>query len=231
MNKITSLQFLYKHPIWNILFDYQDIKNFYVCGGYIRDYILYGNGGKDIDVFINCTIEELNILITYLEKYGRVVYGQYGSPRFYPNAIDGHYVDIVPFYNFIVSSKPIFTIDDLLKNFDFTANAIGINIKTGTIYDPVHGITDINNRVLRAVRLDFPERPVSSDIPLSAVSVFWFRLLHFQNKLGFEFEKQTKEWIIENAHRIKDIEIFKKYFFTPQISKELNLYINKCLHR
>lgn len=124
MNKITSLQFLYKHPIWNILFDYQDIKNFYVCGGYIRDYILYGNGGKDIDVFINCTIEELNILITYLEKYGRVVYGQYGSPRFYPNAIDGHYVDIVPFYNFIVSPKPILTIDDLLKNFDFTANAI-----------------------------------------------------------------------------------------------------------
>lgn len=50
MNKITSLQFLYKHPIWNILFDYQDIKNFYVCGGYIRDYILYGNGGKDIMV-------------------------------------------------------------------------------------------------------------------------------------------------------------------------------------
>ena len=118
-----------------------------------------------------------------------------------------------------------------MKNIHYTANAKGINIKTGTIYDPVHGITDINNRVLRAVRLDFPERPVSSDIPLSAVSVFWFRLLHFQNKLGFEFEKQTKEWIIENAHRIKDIEIFKKYFFTPQISKELNLYINKCLHR
>ena len=114
---------------------------------------------------------------------------------------------------------------ELKKQIDFTANAIGINIKTGTIYDPVHGITDINNRVLRAVRLDFPERPVSSDIPLSAVSVFWFRLLHFQNKLGFEFEKQTKEWIIENAHRIKDIEIFKKYFFTPQISKELNIYI------
>jgi len=119
----------------------------------------------------------------------------------------------------------------LLKNFDFTANAIGVNIKTGTIYDPVHGITDINNRVLRAVRLDFPEKPVSNDIPLSAVSVFWFRLLHFQNKLGFEFEKQTKEWVIENAYRIKDIEMFKKYFFTPNISKELNLYINKCLHR
>ena len=70
---------------------------------------------------------------------------------------------------------------------------------------------------MRAVRLDFPERPVSSDIPLSAVSVFWFRLLHFQNKLGFEFEKQTKEWIIENAHRIKDIEIFKKYGFDPNV--------------
>ena len=40
MNEITSLQFLNKHPIWNILFDYQDIENFYICGGYIRDYIL-----------------------------------------------------------------------------------------------------------------------------------------------------------------------------------------------
>lgn len=46
-----------------------------------------------------------------------------------------------------------------------------------------------------------------------------------------EFEKQTKEWVIENAYRIKDIEMFKKYFFTPNISKELNLYINKCLHQ
>lgn len=137
MNKITSLQFLYKHPIWNILFDYQDIKNFYVCGGYIRDYILYGNGGKDIDVFINCTIEELNILITYLEKYGRVVYGQYGSPRFYPNAIDGHYVDIVPFYNFIVSPKPILTIDDLLNNFENVNHKILIKKDALYSYRPV----------------------------------------------------------------------------------------------
>ena len=28
MNEITSLQFLNKHPIWNILFDYQDIEKF-----------------------------------------------------------------------------------------------------------------------------------------------------------------------------------------------------------
>lgn len=230
MNDIANFQLLQKHPIWEILLRYKEIEEFYVCGGYIRDYIINGSVGKDMDIFINCSKEKLNMLIMHLKKFGYVIRGQYGSPRFYLNSNDEHYVDIVPFYNFVVSPKPILTIYDLLKNFDFTANAIGINIKTGAIYDPVNGIRDINNRILRAVRLDFPEKPVSSDISLSAVSVFWFRLLHYQNKLGFEFEKQTKEWVLKNAYRIRDYEMFEKYFFTPNLSKDIKLYINQCLH-
>lgn len=231
MNNIIDLNFLLKNSILKILCDYQNIEEIYICGGYIRDHIMYGYGGKDIDVFIKCSKKELDALIVHLSKYGKIVYGQYGSPRFYLNDNDSHYIDIVPFYNFIVSSEPVHTINDLLSNFDFTANAIGINIKTGTIYDPVQGITDIKNRVLRAVRLDFPEKYVSNKIPLSAVSVFWFRLLHYQNKLKFEFDKITKEWIIKNAYRIKDLEMFKKYFFKPYISEDINIYINKCLHQ
>lgn len=231
MNDIVNLQFLQNYPIWDILLDYQDIREFYVCGGCIRDYIINGSGGKDIDIFVNCSKEELRMLVDYLEIYGHVVFGQYGSPRFYFNTNEEHYIDIVPFYNFVVSPNPIQTIDNLLENFDFTANAIGLNIKTGVIHDPVQGIADIKNHVLRAVRLDFPEKPVSEDICLSAVSVFWFRILHYQNKLGFDFEKQTKEWIIDNAYRIRDLEMFKKYFFTPNIGEEINQCINQCLHQ
>lgn len=35
----------------------------------------------------------------------------------------------------------------------------------------------------------------------------------------------------KNTYRIKDLEMFKTYFFTPNISKEFNLHIYKCLHR
>ena len=106
-------------------------------------------------------------------------------------------------------------------NFDFTANAMGVNIMTGDFYDPVNGVKDIENKVLRAVRLDFPEMPVSDKIALSAVSVFWFRLLHYQNQLGFAFDEATEQWIVDNKYRMGDKEMFVNYFFEPLIDERM----------
>ena len=72
-----------KHPVFDILSAHTDIEEFYACGGYIRNQIINGNGGKDIYIFINCTPRQLDDLIIYLNKYGYTDYGQYGSPRFY----------------------------------------------------------------------------------------------------------------------------------------------------
>ena len=127
------------------------------------------------------------------------------------------YIDVVPFANFDGYGFPVDTINGLLMNFDFTANAIGVNIMTGEFYNPVDGVEDIENKILRAVRVDFPEMPVSDKIALSAVSVFWFRLLHYQAKLGFKFDKATEQWIISNKFRIRDKEMFENNFFKPQI--------------
>lgn len=220
-----------KHPIFDILSAYNDIDEFYVCGGYIRNQIIHGDGGKDIDIFINCTPQQLEDLILYLDKYGHTDYGQYGSPRFHPYFDDEHYVDLVPFYNFVVSQNPIHNINDLLTNFDFTANAIALNLKTGEMFDPVGGIEDIQNKILRAVRLDFPERTVSEQINLSAVSVFWFRLLHYQNKLGFTMDAATEKWIFENTYRVEDLELFEHYFFDPQIDSITLKRIIRCLQQ
>lgn len=220
-----------KHPIFNILSAYNDIDEFYACGGYVRNQIIKGDGGKDIDIFINCTPQQLEDLILYLNKYGHTDYGQYGSPRFHPSLDDEHYVDLVPFYNFVVSQTPVQTINDLLTNFDFTANAIGFNLKAGDLYDPVGGIKDIQNKILRAVRLDFPERTVSEEINISAVSVFWFRLLHYKNKLGFTMDDDTEKWIFENAYRMEDLEMFKRYFFVPQIDYDTFKRITGCLQQ
>ena len=212
--------------IWTLarLFSsYPALSEIYLCGGCIRDYLMGYAPGKDLDVFVHCNRTELDALLCYLAQYGRLDYGPYGSPRFYPEGTDEYYADIIPFYNFIVSEKPVTDIYALLSNFDFTANALGYNLKTGDFYDPVGGAEDIRNRILRAVRLDFPEKPVSPSIPLSAVSVFWFRLLHYQHKLDFHFDGQTERWVLDNSWRYsKDITAFEKYFFKPMFSPHMS---------
>lgn len=215
--------------VMDVISSYEPIANMYVCGGCLRNMLLKGDSGKDIDIFIDCNPEELKSFIRYLQDYGRVDFGQYGSPRFYPNTIPGTYVDLVPFYNFTVAPEPITNIHDLLSSFDFTANAIGLHIKTGELYDPMNGISDIKKRILRAVRLDFPEKPVSDHIALSAVSIFWFRLLHYQYTLGFTFTPETERWILSNAYRINGLLEFTKYFFKPNISPAIKLKIEQCL--
>ena len=191
----------------------------YICGGAIRNMLMGKPEVKDLDLFINLPKERFEAVVERMTGIGRVEYGQYGSPRLYIE--DAPYIDVVPFYNFIVSEKPAKTIEELLRNFDFTANALGVNISTEEVYDPVNGIDDIMRRILRAVRLDFPEKPVSAAIPLSAVSVFWFRLLYYQQKLGFVFDAETEKWIVKNKFRMRDKELFVQYFFEPQIDIDI----------
>lgn len=219
-------EYVYIHSFMDIFKEIDAISEVYVSGGFMRDYIMGKPASKDIDIFINCSRAEIKKLVEFLVQYGKVVYGQYGSPRFFPNDFDGLYVDIVPFYNFIVSKEPIKDIVSLLSNFDITANAIGYEIKSKTLYNPVGGIEDIRDGILRAVRLDFPEKPVSQEIGLSAVTVFWFRLLHYQSKLGFNFSQETEQWILENKWRYQDLEVFKQHFFEPLISERMIKLLN-----
>lgn len=192
----------------------------YVCGGAIRNVLMGKTDVKDLDLFINLPKERFGAVVERLKKIGRVEYGQYGAPRLYIHEKEP-YIDVVPFTNFSGYGYPIDTIEGLLMNFDFTANAIGLNISTGEFFDPVNGIEDIEKKILKAVRTDFPEMPVSDNIPLSAVSVFWFRLLHYQVKLGFTLDEKTEQWIVDNKYRMRDREMFVQYFFEPLIDEQM----------
>ena len=194
----------------------------YVCGGAIRNVLMGKADVKDLDLFINLPKERFGEVVEHLKKIGWVEYGQYGAPRLYIHD-EELYIDVVPFTNFSGYGYPIDTINGLLMNFDFTANAIGVNITTGEVYNPVNGIEDIEKKILKAVRTDFPEMPVSDNIPLSAVSVFWFRLLHYQVKLGFTLDEKTEQWIVENKHRMRDREMFVNYFFEPQLDERMKV--------
>ena len=194
----------------------------YVCGGAIRNVMMGNTDVKDLDLFLNLPKEGFREVVELLKKIGRVEYGQYGAPRLYVYD-DEPYIDVVPFTNFSGYGYPIDTIEGLLMNFDFTANAIGVNISTGEVFNPVNGIEDIEKKILRAVRTDFPEMPVSDKIPLSAVSVFWFRLLHYQVKLGYTFDEATEQWIVDNKYRMGDKDMFVKYFFEPLIDERMKV--------
>lgn len=212
---LTQLDIIQRLKHFN--FDFE----IYVCGGYLRSLLMKEPRNADLDLFVNCTASQMNSLLDALQPMGRIERGQYGSPRFYPKDSEGHYIDIVPFYNFIVGDKPIVTIDDLLHNFDFTANAIAWDIRTFNLYNPVEGIEDIHHKILRAVKLNFPDKPVSAWVPLSTLSVFWFRLLHYQHVLQFHFDDHTWDWIQANAWRKQDLPLFEKYFFAPSITEEI----------
>ena len=229
---------IYREDIWSkincmirndelmqFLISYQS-NNIYICGGCIRNIILQKETEiKDIDLFIDSSPHEFSNFIQEISRYGIIKYGQYGSPRLFLKNAAQQYIDIVPFFNFRVSPIPVKSIIDLLDNFDLTANALGINIRTKEFFDPRNGLNDIKNKVLRAVRLDFPEQLISKEIPISALSVFWFRLINYQAQLGFSFSPETFDWIYENKHRYTDLDLFEKFFYKLQISEELKI---KC---
>ena len=57
--------------------------NVYVCGGYLRNLIMGNSDNKDLDIFVDCSREELVCFVEDLSSYGNIEFGQYGSPRLY----------------------------------------------------------------------------------------------------------------------------------------------------
>lgn len=197
-----------------------DKLDFYIAGGSIRDLIISKNNKvHDIDLFINGSKLLIEEFLAQLHPLGKLTNGPFNSPRLHLK--DTVYWDIVPFYKFVVCDHEIKDINDLLMNFDFTANAIGLDLKTGNLINPLNGIEDIEFKILRATHFNFPEKNVTDNIKLSTLSVFWFRLVHYQCYLDFKFDSKTLDWIIQNKQRINDIELFQKHFFVPKISREI----------
>lgn len=79
---------------------------------------------------------------------------------------------------------------------DFTVNAIYREILSGKICDPLGGLTDLKNRLLRSVN---PEKVLAED------GLRLMRLARIAAETGFEIEEATLEAAKRNAHLIKDI--------------------------
>ena len=189
--------------IEDILEEFSELEIF-LTGGVLRNIIIgkkqppndfdFFIGGKDIDNALN-----------RLKRQGRLEKGPYGSPRWFPPNHDACYCDLVPinsFYNGLWYCEDII---DVLNQFDFTGNAIAINLRTKQFYDPQNGKRDLELGIIKAVRFDYPEEPISQNITITRPAVVWFRILHYAALLSLRIEPVTYNWLIKE-YRFKEYE-------------------------
>lgn len=88
--------------------------------------------------------------------------------------------------NYVDITNPVNnSLDEDLKRRDLTINAAAMEINTGKIYDPLNGLEDIKNGIIRAISEDnFINDPLRM-----------LRAYRFASVLGFKIENQTRVMI------------------------------------
>ncbi len=188
--------------------------NIYLAGGAVRNVILCRKEKpKDFDFFIRG--ESYLLAVEKITKHGRILRGPFGSPRWFPESSAAQYCDLVSIARVDHGLGPCRDITDVLRQFDFTGNAIAVDLRTGEIFDPVNGVLDLNSRIMRGVRFDFPSEPIAPGQTLTRPAAQWFRILHYSAKLNLNIEPLTCRWLLENQHYFREYEAFVASYFTP----------------
>ncbi|MBD1365356.1 hypothetical protein IDJ77_16195 [Mucilaginibacter sp. ZT4R22] len=191
-------------------------ESVFIAGGTVRDAFLQPERKiKDLDVFLtDVAFEQLE---AYLMSEGTLQRNQFGTYRWFGRDDGDVYYDIIIIENFYNGLWNCRNITDVLNQFDITVNAVAFDLSNGTFYDPENGLLDINAKILRAVRFDYPEIVVSESIPLSRNTVLWCRYHHYSKTLGLSLDEITRQWMIQNDYRKVEIPTFTQYFFEPEV--------------
>ena len=191
-------------------------KNVFLAGGAVRDAFLRPTlKVKDLDIFL--TSEAFDYIYVYLKQHGDLLLNQFGTHRWYSYNDQGFYYDIIiipKFYNGLWTCR---NITDVLNQFDVTVNALAFDLYDGSFYDPQNGLLDIQQKILKAVRFDYPEIPVSDQIILSRNTVLWFRYRYYAQKLDLKLDNLTALWVENNSFRESSFAEFNTHFFNPSI--------------
>ena len=196
----------------------------YIAGGVARE-VIRGcrRGAKDFDFFISGA--DSDAFLRDLSRFGELSYGPFGSPRWTPSPNKRSiYADVIVIERFNNGLWQCEDMVDALNQFDFTANAIGFDLRSETILNPQNGVRDATRNVMRAVRFDFPDEPIPGAPDLSRLGVLWIRLVHYSNILSMEVEPHTKTWIMGNGRYSDQVSDFARTFFRPELAPNVWLY-------
>lgn len=188
-------------------------KEIYLVWWAVRD-ILLGLWNKDWDICWSLHPNEFKKLFggEITEKYWTVFCKikeleiEY-TPFRLEKGLNGRHIDEVIFSNKIE--------EDALRR-DFTINALYLNLNTLEIVDFYDGISDLNNKTIKAV--ENPEERFKEDY---LRILRWIRL---RAKLDFKLEEKTYNSIINNFKFIKKLSVER---ILEELLKGINLKNNK----
>ncbi len=190
-------------------------KQFYVVGGWVRDYLM-GSNSPDLDLVIEGNVLELADRIKRSFPVWRIytfkryktmkivsVFGEIdiGSARkeYYPD----------------IAARPVIeegSIYDDMGRRDFTINAMAIALDTGEFIDPFNGEEDIKNGILRVLHdksfIDDPTRMI--------------RLSRYAVRFGFNTDNNTRVLLKESL----DMKVFD-FLARERLSKEILVIFKK----
>lgn len=188
----------------------------YVAGGVVRN-VLMGRpvATKDWDLFL--AGDGVSAAIEQFARHGRLEATPYGAPRWFASGSDAEYADLIPVADFVPGLWPCEDIVDVLNQFDFTANAVAFDLRTGEAFDPQNGARDARRAIMKMVRFDYPDGPYIQGAALDRNTVLWLRIVHYVSILQFEVEPLTRRWLIHRGDQRVHAAAFEREFFRPDL--------------
>jgi len=164
--------------------DTENIK-LYLVGGAVRDMLMNRGGIEDKDYCITgITTEEMMEIFPDVkivgEKYSVFLLHVDGDPETEFALARVERKTGLGYHGTEPEMDIKLTIVDDLERRDLTINAIAMNIETGEMIDPYGGISDIQDKIIRATSEKFKEDPLRI-----------YRAARFAARYGYEIEKKT----------------------------------------
>jgi hypothetical protein len=204
------------YPVLDEVWRHFDDLRIYVAGGAVRNALLGITAvPKDFDFFLQGA--SITSVIEAFRSNGRLMTTPFGSPRWYPRGNAIQYADLIPIEDFAPGLWPCENIVDVLDQFDFTANAVAFDLRTGEMFDPQNGVRDAKRRVMKMVRFDYPYGPYVPAASLDRNAVLWFRIVHYASVFKLTFEPLTRTWVREHQNYKRHSEEFTQQFFMPDL--------------
>ncbi len=124
-----------------------------------------------------------------------------------------------------IPNNVVFTDDIMMdcKRRDFRTNAIYYDILTGELFDPLHGIKDIENRILRTT--------VEASKVFSEDGLRILRLVRFAAELDYDIEAECLRYATINSYRLRDIAVERICIECKKIlNSDIKYGLNKYAH-
>lgn len=179
-------------------------KLLFLVGGYVRDFFIKSEIGIDVDICSNCKLEELKTLLNGTKFILKNINKKTGTCKiFIDNFIYEYATFRKDFYNYNGSHKPLKVefLDNEKEDFlrrDFTCNSVYYNLISNEIFDPVNGLSDIKNKILKTVRN--PEIVFAEDCERI------LRMIRLHLKYDFKIDEKTLYYAKQNVDKLKNLE-------------------------